>query len=177
MGTSENAKECLQYILNNYQKPLVLDADAINLLAANRHLMALLRENILITPHLKEFERMVGPCKDYLERMEKAQSFCKTHGCVLILKGANSLISLPNGNQYFNSTGTQYMATGGAGDVLTGMLTSFLGQGYTAENAAVCGVFHHGLAGELASRDRLRCTIASDIVEGIPSSFVKLGIS
>src|SRR5690606_21607321 len=119
MGTSENARDCLQYILNTYQKPLVLDADAINLIAANRHLMALLRQNMLITPHLKEFERLVGPCRDHLERMEKAQSFCKTHGCVLILKGAHTLISLPNGDQLFNSTGSQYMATGGAGDVLT----------------------------------------------------------
>lgn len=176
MGTSENAVECLQFILRNFQKPMVLDADALNILGANNHLCAFLRENILLTPHLKEFERLVGPCKDHVERIGKAKDFCKTHRCILILKGANSLISLPNGCQFFNSSGTQYMATGGAGDVLTGMLTSFLGQGYTAENAAICGVFHHGMAGELASEDRLRSTIATDIVESIPRTFVKLKI-
>jgi NAD(P)H-hydrate epimerase len=156
---------------------MVLDADALNILAANAHLLGLVGPNFILTPHLKEFERLVGECRNHLERMEKAKSFCRSHGCILILKGANTLISLPNGNQYFNSSGSQYMATGGAGDVLTGILTSFLGQGYSTENAAVCGVYHHGLAGELASQDRLRSTIASDIIENIPGTFVRLGIN
>lgn len=176
MGTGENPRVCLQYVLENYSKPLVIDADAINILAAHRHLMAVLRENMLLTPHLKEFERLVGPCKDHVERMEKARSFSRNHRCVLILKGAYTLISLPDGRQFFNSSGTQYMATGGSGDVLTGVLTSFLGQGYSPENAAICGVYHHGLAGELASKNRLRGTIASDIVESIPATFAALKI-
>jgi len=96
--------------------------------------------------------------------------------CVLVLRGANTLITLPDGTLLFNSSGSQYMASGGSGDVLTGILTSFLGQGYSPENAAICGVYHHGLAGELASKSRLRGTIPSDIVESIPETFVELQI-
>src|SRR5690606_37944069 len=123
-----------------------------------------------------EFERVVGKCKDHAERMNKAKEFCRTYQCHLILKGANTLITLTDGTQYFNSSGTQYMASGGSGDVLTGILTSFLGQGYSPENAAICGVYHHGLAGELASKSRLRDTISADIVECIPDTFVELQI-
>src|SRR5690554_5197263 len=161
LGTGEGALAVLEFVLHKFQKPLVLDADALNLLSMNKHLFPLLRSNIVLTPHLKEFERLVGPCKDHLERMEKARTFCTTYPCVLVLKGANTLITLPGGQQFFNSTGTVYMATGGAGDVLTGMIVSFLGQGYSPENSAICGVYHHGLAGEIASVDKRRGCIAS----------------
>ena len=176
MGTGEGALACLKFVLNNFQKPIVLDADALNLLSTNQHLCKLLGGNVILTPHLKEFERLVGPCKDHLERMEKARSFSRSYSCLLVLKGANTLITLPDGRQVFNSSGTVYMATGGTGDVLTGMITSFLGQGYSPENAAICGVYHHGLAGEIASGDRRRGCIASDILESIPQTFVRLDI-
>jgi NAD(P)H-hydrate epimerase len=176
MGTGDSAHKCLEFVLSHYSKPVVVDADGLNILAQNQHLLSLLSPNSILTPHLIEFERLVGPCKDHLQRMQKAKSFCKTYGCILILKGANTLVTLPNGNQYFNSTGTQYMATGGSGDVLTGMLTSLLGQGYLPENAAICGVFHHGLAGEFASNNRLRGTLASDIIKNIPKTFLQLDI-
>lgn len=171
MGTSAEAKACLEFILRDFQKPMVLDADAINILSANPHLLVLLRENMLLTPHLMEFERMVGPCKHHKQRIEKALDFCKTYRCFLILKGANTLITTPDGKQFFNSSGNQFMATAGAGDVLTGILTSFLGQGYSPEDAAICGVYHHGLAGELASFRKGRGTIATDIIERIPETF------
>jgi len=171
MGTSLLAQECLEYALQNFQKPIVLDADALNILSSNSHLLVLLRENMLLTPHVVEFERLVGKCANHKERMEKARSFCHTYGCFIILKGANTMITAPDGRQFFNSSGSQYMATGGAGDVLTGILTSFLGQGYSPENAAVCGVYHHGLAGELASVQRWRGTTATDIIDKIPETF------
>lgn len=176
LGTGEGALASLEFVLNHFQKAMVLDADALNLLSMNKHLLPLLRSNIILTPHLKEFERLVGSCKNHLERMEKARSFCKTYSCILVLKGANTLITLPEGQQFFNSTGTVYMATGGAGDVLTGMIASFLGQGYSPENSAICGVYHHGLAGEIASVDKRRGCIASDILENVPRTFVKLNI-
>lgn len=176
MGTGDPAQNCLEFVISHYSKPLVVDADGLNILAANQNLLSLLSPNSILTPHLKEFERLVGPCKNHLQRMEKAKSFCKTYGCIVILKGANTLVTLPNGSQYFNSTGTQYMATGGSGDVLTGILTSLLGQGYPPENAAICGVFHHGLAGEYASKKSLRGTIASDIIKKIPKTFFQLDI-
>lgn len=171
MGTSAEAKSCLEMILMGFQSPLVLDADAINILAANSHFLSLLGENVILTPHLKEFERLVGACPNHKVRIEKATEFCRTYNCYLVLKGANSLVATPSGSQFFNSSGNQFMATAGAGDVLTGMLTSFLGQGYSLENAAICGVYHHGLAGELASADKGRGTIATDIIERIPETF------
>jgi hydroxyethylthiazole kinase-like uncharacterized protein yjeF len=171
MGTSTEAKSCLEMILLNFQKPLVLDADAINILAANSHFLSLLGENVILTPHVKEFERLVGSCPNHKVRIGKATEFCRTYNCYLVLKGANSLVATPSGSQIFNSSGNEFMATAGAGDVLTGILTSFLGQGYSLENAAICGVYHHGLAGELASADKGRGTIATDIIERIPETF------
>lgn len=176
MGTGVPARNCLEFILSHFSKPVVVDADGLNILAENQHLLPLLKPNSILTPHLIEFERLVGPCKDHLQRMEKAKSFCQTYGCILVLKGAHTLVTLPNGNQYFNSTGSQYMATGGSGDVLTGVLASLLGHGYLPDNAAICGVFHHGLAGEYASEKLLRGTLASDIIENIPKTFVELAI-
>jgi len=171
MGTGSDAQECLRFVLEKFQGPIVLDADALNMLSSNTHLLVLLRENMLLTPHIVEFERLVGKCTNHAERMKKARSFCHTYGCILILKGANTMITTADGRQFFNSSGNQYMATGGAGDVLTGILTSFLGQGYSPENAAICGIYHHGLAGELASVGKWRGTTAIDIIEKIPETF------
>lgn len=171
MGTSAEARGCLELVLREFNKPLVLDADAINLLAANTHLLSLLGNKAILTPHLKEFERLVGACKDHKERLKKALDFCRAYQCYLVLKGAHSVVTTPDGKQFFNSSGTQFMATAGAGDVLTGILTSLLGQGYSLEDAAICGVFHHGLAGELASADKGRGTIASDIIDRMPETF------
>lgn len=175
LGTSQDAVDLVSYTLRNFTNGVVIDADAINIIASNRSLYGFLR-NCVITPHVKEFERLVGQCENHIERLEKAIQFSEEHECVLVLKGANTVVSLPDGRQVFNSSGTQYMASGGSGDALTGIIASFLGQGYSPENAAICGVFHHGLAGELASKTRLRGTIASDIVEAIPETFLKLTI-
>ncbi len=164
-------------LLTKYQKPVVIDADGINLISKYPRLLESLPKGSILTPHLKEFERMVGKCNNHLERLQKAEEFSKQHQCILVLKGAFTVISMPNGNQLFNSSGTKYMATAGSGDVLTGMITSFLGQGYSSENAAICGVFHHGLAGELASVNKRRGMIAGDIIEKIPGTFVLLDIT
>ena len=163
-------------IMVRFNKPMVIDADAINLLAANPLLLNKVPKNSILTPHLKEFERLVGKVSNHAERLEKATSFALAYNVVLVLKGAHTLIAFPDGRKLFNSTGNQYMATAGSGDVLTGMITSFLGQGYSPENAAICGVFHHGLAGELASQSKRRGMIASDIIEKIPTTFIELGI-
>lgn len=162
--------------LKSYRGPLVIDADAINILANHPALLELLNENVVLTPHIKEFERLVGECSNHKERLGKANEFAMKHKCVLVLKGAHTCISLPDGRQFFNSTGNKHMATGGAGDVLTGMITSFLGQGYSLENAALCGVYQHGIAGEIASVDKKRGTIASDIIRAIPKSYLSLKV-
>lgn len=169
-------KNLLEKILSEYKKPLVIDADGLNLLAQFPDLIAMIPENSILTPHVGEFSRLVGIADDHLERLRLARDFAQAHKIIIVLKGANSVISLPDGRQLFNSTGTNYMATGGAGDVLTGMITAYLGMGYLPENAAICGVFHHGLAGEFAGKKKRRSLIASDIIEEIPETYKHLGI-
>src|SRR5690606_18505107 len=171
MGTSAEARDCLIYLLEKFEKPMVLDADAINIIAANRELLSLLRAEVILTPHLIEFERLVGKCRDQIERMDKALAFCEQYPCVLVLKGANTVITTPDGEQYFNSSGTQFMATAGAGDVLTGILSSFLGRGCQVGKGAIWGVCHQGLAGGLASSDKGPGTTATAIVENIPRTY------
>lgn len=169
-------KEYYQSILARFRKPMVIDADGINLLAAYPDLIKELPANSILTPHLKEIERLAGKSSNHLERIEKAKVFSTSNHLILVLKGAHTLISFPDGRQVFNASGNQYMATAGSGDVLTGMIVSFLGQGYSPEQAALCGGYHHGLAGEIASREKLRGMIASDIIHAIPDTFIKLGV-
>jgi ADP-dependent NAD(P)H-hydrate dehydratase / NAD(P)H-hydrate epimerase len=163
-------------MLTSIKSPIVIDADGLNLLSKNQDLLEQLPPNSILTPHLKEFERLVGPCRDHFERLQKALDFCSKFKVFLVLKGAFTSISCPDGSQYFNSSGNKYMATAGAGDVLTGMITSFLGQGYKPLNAAICGVYHHGLAGDIAANQKRRGLIASDIIDSIPTTFLELGI-
>jgi len=173
----EGRKHLLAQILEEYQKPVVIDADAINILAKNKEMIDLIPKKSILTPHMGEFNRLVGQTKNHLERLEAAKDFAMKYDLILVLKGANTVISLPNGNQYFNSSGSKYMATGGSGDVLTGMITSYLGQGYTPKNAAICGVYHHGLAGEIAGGKKRKGLIASDLIEAIPETYLLLDIS
>jgi len=163
-------------ILKRFHKPVVIDADGLNLLAKKPENLKFVPKGSILTPHLKEFERLTGKSVDHKERLQKARDFAKENSIYLVLKGAFTSISTPEGHQYFNSTGNQYMATAGSGDVLTGMITSFLGQGYPPLNAAICGVYHHGLAGEMAGDKKRRGVIASDIIDAIPDTFVSLDI-
>jgi len=173
----EGNMNLLKSIFEHFKKPLVLDADAITILSENPELIPQIPKESILTPHLKEFDRLFGFSKNQKERLGTAKDFCLKWRLNLVIKGANSVICLSDGRQIFNSSGNQYMATAGSGDVLTGMITSFLGQGYRPENALICGVYHHGLAGEFASKSRRRSTIASDIIEAIPHTFVEMDIS
>jgi NAD(P)H-hydrate epimerase len=166
----------LKKILAATRKPVVMDADALNCLAKDSTIWDLIPKGSILTPHLKEFDRLFGPSETHLERMAKAKACCLKYDLNLVLKGANTLCSLSDGRQVFNSSGTKYMATAGMGDALTGMLTSFLGQGYSSENAVLCGVFHHGLAGELAGEHYLRGTMAQDLIEAIPETYRLIGL-
>lgn len=163
-------------ILRSISAPIVIDADGLNLLAKYSRLLEYLTPGSILTPHLKEFERLVGPAICHKDRLAKAKEFAARHSVYLVLKGAFTAISCPDGNVYFNSSGNKFMATAGSGDVLTGMLTSLLGQGYHPRNAAICGVFHHGMAGDMVAKQQNRGLIASDIVEAIPKTFVELNI-
>lgn len=175
LGVDDKVK-FLETIFKRYNKPLVIDADALNILSENLDLISLIPKGSILTPHLKEFDRLLGKNSNHKQRLGKAADFCQKWKLNLLIKGANSVICLADGRLIFNSTGTQYMATGGSGDVLTGMITSFLGQGYSPENAMIGGVYQHGLAGEIASKTKLRGTIATDIIDAIPQTFIQLEI-
>ncbi|MDG1276983.1 MAG: NAD(P)H-hydrate dehydratase [Algoriphagus sp.] len=174
---TDNRISVFERVLKSSKHPLVLDADALNLLAQKPSLIKFLPKNSILTPHLGEFKRLVGDSTNYFERIKLARDFAINNALILVLKGANTVISLPDGRQIFNSSGTHYMATAGAGDVLTGMIVAFLGMGYLPENAALCAVYHHGLAGEIASKTKRRGLIASDIIDKIPETYLRLNIS
>lgn len=175
-GLGLDKESLLERVFDNFPRPVVIDADALTILAKNPYLIAKIPKGSILTPHLGEFERLFGNFESHIDRLELARDFCVSNELNLVLKGANTVICLSDGRQIFNSSGCKYMATAGVGDVLTGMLTSFLGQGYSPESAMICGVFQHGLAGELAGIEKLRSMIASDLIEQIPASFKKLGV-
>ncbi len=155
--------------------PMVIDADALNILSQHQEMLHTIPSGSILTPHPKEFERLVGSWKNDFHRLEKQKQLAVQSNCVVVLKGAYSSIVSPEGNVYFNSTGNPGMATGGAGDVLTGILTSLLAQGYSALDAALIGVFLHGLAGDIAAREKGEDSlIASDLIDLLPEAFLKV---
>lgn len=154
-------------------KPMVIDADALNIISQNRGLLHLLPSQSILTPHPGEFERLVGKWTDDFQRLQLQRKLAIETKCVVVLKGAHTSIALPPfGNVFFNSTGNPGMAKGGSGDVLTGVLTALLAQGYPADQAAILGVYVHGLAGDLAAAKVGKAAmIASDLVEFLGQSF------
>jgi NAD(P)H-hydrate epimerase len=155
--------------------PMVWDADALNLLAKHPHWWDSIPAGSILTPHLKEFERLAGITLSDFKRHELQLSISKKYACVILLKGANTSITTPDGLTYFNSTGNPGMATGGSGDVLTGILTALLSQGYTAEKTAVMGAFLHGLSGDLAAaRLSQEGMTAGDLIEYLPFAWQQI---
>jgi ADP-dependent NAD(P)H-hydrate dehydratase / NAD(P)H-hydrate epimerase len=156
-------------------KPMIIDADGLNILSAHPNLLTKIPGGSILTPHSKEFERLVGKWENDFERLEKQQQLSSSTKTIIVLKGAHTSITSPDGKVYFNSTGNPGMAKGGSGDVLTGILTGLLAQHYSALDAAVLGVFVHGLAGDLAAREKgMNSLIASDLIEYLPQAFKSL---
>lgn len=175
LGTSSRTANAFHHFLDHYQNPVVLDADALNILSANPRLQDMIPPGSILTPHIGEFARLTDACTNHEERLQKMREFSVRHKCNIVLKGAYSAISDPSGNISFNSTGNPGMATAGSGDVLTGIITSFLAQGYAPNDAARIGVFIHGLAGDLAAdKFSQEAMIAGDIISMLPMSFKKL---
>lgn len=169
LGKSEETETALLELLSSCQTPMVVDADALNMLANHRHALTNLPKGSILTPHPKELERLVGKCQDSYERLTKACELAKTAKVHIILKGAYSVVVTPSGKCYFNPTGNPGMATAGSGDVLTGILLALLAQGYSAEEAAKIGVYVHGLAGDSAQKKVGDISLtASDIIEHLP---------
>ena len=164
-----------QLIEGSKKKPLVLDADALNLLAKDQDRLYHLPEGCILTPHPKEFERLFGPSANGFERNALQRRMAERLNAVIVLKGANTCVAAPDGACYFNSTGNPGMATGGSGDVLTGIITGLLAQGYASLEAALLGVYLHGLAGDLAARDLgQEALIAGDLVRYLGPAFRRL---
>jgi len=179
LGTHRDSEKALLQLLEQFgataraRKPsLLLDADAINILAKNPDWHDLIPPHSILTPHLRELERLLGPWSDDFEKLEKTSAWSARYQQIVVIKGANSAIVLPDGTIYFNSTGNPGMATGGSGDALSGIITSLLAQGYSPSDAALAGVYLHGLAGDLAAQSiHPKSIIASDIIEHLSGAW------
>ena len=152
--------------------PAVLDADAINILSSHRNYLNRLPKGSILTPHIGELERIIGKCNNSFERLTKAKELAAYLQCYMVVKGAYTVVITPQGKFYFNPTGNPGMATGGSGDVLTGIILALLAQGYQPENAARLGVYVHGLAGDIACRRMGEISLtASDIIDALPEAW------
>ena len=163
IGQNSSTQEALLQFLQNTQQTLVLDADALNIIAENNFLKHVPKGSIL-TPHPKEFERLAGKTVNEFERLKKQRQMAQEYGVVLLVKGAHTAIACPDGLVYFNSTGNPAMGTAGSGDVLTGMIAAFVAQGYSPKEAAILGVYLHGQAGDKAAKAK-GTILASDLIE------------
>ena len=175
LGKSDDAQRTVRSLIQDAQVPLVMDADALNILSENKTWLSFLPGKTILTPHPKEFERLFGKTSTSFERLELQRKMAVKFGIIIVLKGANTTVAMPNGAVFFNTTGNPGMATAGSGDVLTGMILSLLAQRYTPEEAAVLGVYLHGLAGDFAAEAQSQeAMIASDITEHIGKAYISL---
>lgn len=175
LGTEEKTQEAISQLINAYTHPLVIDADGLNCLAKNPGLLSHLPPHSILTPHPKEFERLFGPSANDLERLELARRKAKELRVIIVLKGHHTLITTPSGQLYFNTTGNAGLAKGGSGDVLTGIITALVAQGYQPLHAALMGVYLHGAAADIAARESSQeALIASDVIEKIGAVYQQM---
>ena len=175
LGQNQQTKDALKFFLKSYNQPLVLDADVINILSTEKEILEMLPRESILTPHPGEFKRLVGEWKDDFEKLEKLKSLCSGHKLNVVLKGAQSAVCSSEGQVYFNPTGNQALATAGSGDVLTGMIGSFLAQGLAPLEALRLGVYLHGAAGDEAVGEiQTPWLQASDIITFIPKALYSL---
>jgi NAD(P)H-hydrate epimerase len=172
IGKEQQTQNVLKLLIQNTKVPLVIDADAINILSENKTWLAFVPSNSILTPHPKEFERLTGKSKNSFERLQTQREFSIKNNIYVVLKGAHTSISSPDGSVFFNSTGNPGMATAGSGDTLTGIITALVAQGYNSKQACVLGVYLHGLAGDFAAIEKSEeSIIASDIILHLAEGF------
>jgi len=177
MGQAPETMAALKGLLEASQHPLVLDADAINILAKNKELLALVPALSILTPHPKEFERLFGETPDSMARLELAREKAKEHNLILIMKDRYTAIVTPSGDCWYNLRGSVAMATGGSGDVLAGILAGLLAQQYSPFAAAILGVHLHAAAGEYAAQENgVHATVAGDLVKHLGDAFKELEV-
>ena len=172
LGQRKESEEALIDQINNTLCPMVVDADALNLLASHRSLLGQLPKGSILTPHPGEMDRLVGVSQNSYERLQKAIQLAQTAQVHIVLKGAYTAIIAPDGRCWFNTTGNSGMATAGSGDVLTGILLALLAQGYDALTAARLGVYVHGLAGDVAAQKEGEIGMtATSLVNQLPTAW------
>lgn len=175
IGKEDDTVRALKLLIQEVKYPMIFDADALNILSENKTWLAFLPAGSILTPHPKEFERLVGKWSDSFERLHLQKELSAKYNLIIVVKGAYTTITDPMGECWFNSTGNPGMATGGSGDVLTGIILGLLAQGYHPIEAAKLGVFIHGLAGDIAADEwGYESLIAGDITENIGKAFKKL---
>lgn len=178
IGTERQTQNALKLIIQNAKAPLVFDADAINCIAENKTWLSFVPADSIFTPHPKEFERLTDKVENSVQRLQLQRDFSIRYGVYVVLKGAHTSVSCPDGSVHFNSTGNPGMATAGSGDVLTGIITSLRAQGYTSFESCVLGVYLHGLAGDFAAHEKSEeSMVASDIIEHLGDAFKFINVS
>jgi len=181
LGTEKSTMEAFERLLIQIKDvptpiPLVIDADALNMASKAPHLQKLIPPYTILTPHFKEFERLLGPVENDFHRLEKLKEFAQEYQLIVVLKGYYSVVALPSGELFFNQSGNSGLATAGSGDLLTGLILSLLAQKYHPHDAALLGVYIHGRAADLAVQDRHseESLIASDIASYFGVAFKSL---
>ena len=176
LGTAEDTALAMMGQIQQTQCPVVLDADAINILGMHGAWTGQLPRGMILTPHPREFDRLYGICHGDFDRLRAASQMAEDLQAYIVLKGHRTAICLPDGRVLFNATGNAGMATAGSGDVLTGIMTGLLARGYSRESACITAVWLHGLAGDLAAGQLGRESLtASDIISYLPKAFKSLG--
>lgn len=176
LGTSENTAIALIAQIRRTQCPIVADADALNILANHQAWMQQLPKGIIMTPHPRELDRLVGtPSNSDSERLGHAVQLAERVQGYVLLKGHHSALCMPNGHVVFNATGNSGMATAGSGDVLTGIITGLLARGYERPEACILGMYLHGLAGDLAAKEvGKESLVAGDLIRYLPKAFLRM---
>ena len=175
LGDDENTLALLTYIFTNYKSPVVIDADALNVLSAHKQLWELIPEGSVLTPHMKEFDRLFGEHTNWWQRLQTAITKAKELKLCIVLKNDYTITATPDGKAYFNSTSNQAMASGGMGDVLTGIISALLAQKYTPKEACIIGNYIHGKAGdELALPNRMNVVLPGKLASQLPVTMAKL---
>lgn len=175
IGTKDETQVEILRLISRTNEPIVIDADALNILANNKDYWDRIPIYSVLTPHPREWSRWIGNWNNDFEKLERTLKFAKEYCLYVVIKGAYTVTITPKGNFFFNSSGNAGMATAGSGDVLTGIITGLLAQGYTSGKASVLGVYLHGLAGDLAKEEKgEQSLIATDIIENLGKAYIKL---
>ena len=178
IGNAETVKEAVFEVIKNCSRPMVIDADGLNVISEDTSVLLEKSNEIIITPHPKEMARLMGVGVDQVQkdRIGYAESFAEKFDVIVVLKGFRTIVAIPEGKTYINSSGNPGMATAGSGDVLAGIITAFLAQGMKAQEAAYSGAYIHGASGDICAKNIGQWGMtAADIIRFIPHTIKEIG--